>query len=613
MNSIRGKMLLWFGVPAALLFLLLGAVNYIQVRNTVFPLNEELSREVLAARAAEIGRLVHGYLGEIRAMSRDDILRQGTREEIRAEILVRGEARNPDYEMIFYADREGDYLASDRTEGNVADREYFRAIMEEGAGCCVSNPLVSRSTGRNVFVVACPVLDGEGERKGMVASTVLFETLTSIAASIRMGEKGFGYVVDSTGLLIAHPSPQWRLKLNLLTSADQGFEDLDAVGRMIVAGRPGLLHYRRPDGSRMIAIFDRIPETPGWFLGLALSEEELTGKVAALARRIILLLLVILLVLLLIVFVVSGRIARPVAELERGVRKVSSGDLDHTLEVRSDDEIGELAAAFNRMTVDLKRQIENLRDETARRQAVESELQIAKEIQESILPRVFPPFPGRNEFDLYSVMHPAKEVGGDFYDFFFYDQETFVMIIGDVSGKGVPAALFMMLSRTLLHTVASEEKDPARVLRKVNDLVAGENEASMFITVFLACYHVKTGRLTYSNAGHAPALKITAEKKVEELTTANSVALGVMPGVEYRSGETVLGRNDKFVFYTDGVNEAVSRTGEFYGTRRFIDHFLRDTNLSAREECAAILKDVMDFQEENQHDDITITVFRRLE
>ncbi len=606
-------MLLWFGAPAALLFLLLGAVNYLQVRRTVFPLNEELSREVLAARAAEIGRLMHGYLSEIRAMSRDDILREGTREEIRADILGREAVLNPDYEMVFYADREGSYITSNNLEGSVADREYFRAIMEEGAGCYVSNPLVSRSTGRNIFVVACPVLDGEGERKGVVASTVLLETLTSIAGSIRMGEKGFGYVVDSTGLLIAHPSPEWRLKLNLLTSAGLGFDGLDAVGRSMVEGRPGLLHYRRPDGSRMIAIFDRIPDTPGWFLGLALSEEELTGKVAALARKIIFLLLLILVIVILIVIFVSGRIARPVAELRRGVEKVSAGDLDHRLEIRTGDEIEKLASAFNRMTVDLKEQIRNLRSETAKRQAVESELQIAKEIQESILPRVFPPFPGRGEFDLYSVMHPAKEVGGDFYDFFFYDKGTFVMTIGDVSGKGVPAALFMMLSRTLIHTVASEEKDPARVLSKVNDIVAADNETSMFITVFLAYYDVETGRLTYSNAGHAPALKITAGRRVEELTTENSVALGAMPGVEYRPGETVLERNDKFVLYTDGVNEAVNRKGEFYGTRKFIDHFLRDNDLTAREECTAILKDVMDFQEDLQHDDITITVFRRLE
>ncbi len=187
------------------------------------------------------------------------------------------------------------------------------------------------------------------------------------------------------------------------------------------------------------------------------------------------------------------------------------------------------------------------------------------------------------------------------------------MIIGDVSGKGIPAALFMMLSRTLIHTVASEEKDPARVLKKVNDIVAEDNETCMFVTVFLASYDVATGRLTYSNAGHTPALKITAGKRVQELTTENSVALGAMPGVDYRPGETGLEPGDRFVFYTDGVNEAVSPGGEFYGTQKFIDHFLKDGDPAAREQAAAILKDVMDFQEDNQHDDITITVFKRLE
>ncbi len=414
LKSIRGKMLLWFGVPVALLFLVLGAVNYLQVKKTVFPLNEELSREVLAARAAEIGRLTRGYLNEIKTLARDDILREGTREEIRADLLGRDADRNPDYEMIFYADPAGEFIGSNDTRGNVGDRDYFRAIVDEGADHYVSNPLVSRSTGENVFVVACPVIDRRGERKGLVAATVLLETLTSIAGSIRMGERGFGYVVDSTGLLIAHPSEEWRLKLNLLRSEEQGFEGLDEVGRMIAAGEPGLLRYRRPDGSEMIAIFDRVPETPGWFLGLAVSEGELMGRVTALVRRIVILLLAALAVLLMVVIVISGRLAGPIALLKRGVKKVSAGDLDHRLDIRTDDEIEELASAFNKMTVDLKEQIKNLQAETARRQAVESELRIAREIQESILPRVFPPFPGRGEFDLYSVMHPAGKSAGTF-------------------------------------------------------------------------------------------------------------------------------------------------------------------------------------------------------
>lgn len=304
--------------------------------------------------------------------------------------------------------------------------------------------------------------------------------------------------------------------------------------------------------------------------------------------------------------------AKPIIALRHSVKNMGDGDLTSKTKVQGSDEIKELAENFNRLGDQLTEYIDKLQDETAKRQSVESELAIASEIQQSILPRVFPPFPGRDEFDLYSIMHPAKEVGGDFYDFFFYDHDTFVFLVGDVSGKGVPAALFMMLCRTLLHSTASESKDPAAVLKKVNNVLAQENDTNMFVTVFLAYYFVDSGKIVYSNAGHLPALKVKENNEIEELSSDNSVAMGIFSDVEFSTSESTLAINDKFVLYTDGITEAVSAEEEFYGMERFIDYFKTNKHLSSKQDCANILEQIMSFQQDNQYDDITLSVFKRL-
>jgi sigma-B regulation protein RsbU (phosphoserine phosphatase) len=304
--------------------------------------------------------------------------------------------------------------------------------------------------------------------------------------------------------------------------------------------------------------------------------------------------------------------AKPIIALRHSVKTMGDGDLTSKTKVQGSDEIKELAENFNRLGDQLTEYIDKLQDETAKRQSVESELAIASEIQQSILPRVFPPFPGRDEFDLYSIMHPAKEVGGDFYDFFFYDHDTFVFLVGDVSGKGVPAALFMMLCRTLLHSTASESKDPAAVLKKVNNVLAQENDTNMFVTVFLAYYFVDSGKIVYSNAGHLPALKVKENNEIEELSSDNSVAMGIFSDVEFSTSESTLAINDKFVLYTDGITEAVSAEEEFYGMERFIEYFKTNKHLSSKQDCANILEQIMSFQQDNQYDDITLSVFKRL-
>lgn len=171
------------------------------------------------------------------------------------------------------------------------------------------------------------------------------------------------------------------------------------------------------------------------------------------------------------------------------------------------DEVGDLAASFASMKDALKKHIADLTTATAARERIESELRIARDIQMSILPKIFPPFPDRAELDVFAAIVPAREVGGDLYDFFFVDGHRFCFLIGDVSGKGVPAAFFMAVTKTLIKVVAEREPDPGRILTTVNDELSADNDSCMFVTLFLAILDTRTGRLEFGNAGHnAPLL-----------------------------------------------------------------------------------------------------------
>jgi sigma-B regulation protein RsbU (phosphoserine phosphatase) len=247
----------------------------------------------------------------------------------------------------------------------------------------------------------------------------------------------------------------------------------------------------------------------------------------------------------------------------------------------------------------------------AAQEKVENELNIAAKIQRGILPSKFPAFPERNEFDLYAMMIPAREVGGDFYDFFFIDDDHLAVIIADVSDKGVPAALFTMISRTIFRSVVRLRKSPSQVLSETNDLLCEENETGMFVTVFIAYYHLPTGELAYSNGGHNPALSFMADGNIRKLVHNHGPALGVMPGLTYKEDTEKLEPGQILVLYTDGVTEASSPQNEMYGLNRFVKLVCSHKNLNLSKMLRNIDKDLKKFQQGNQFDDITVLALKR--
>lgn len=262
---------------------------------------------------------------------------------------------------------------------------------------------------------------------------------------------------------------------------------------------------------------------------------------------------------------------------------------------------------------DLQASIKQLQETTAAKERIESELKIAQKIQASMLPRIFPPFPDRTEFDIYASMTPAKEVGGDFFDFFLVDENKVAIVIGDVSGKGVPAALFMVIAKTLIKNEAQQDISVDEIFYNVNNSLCKDNEELLFVTSFIAILDLKTGKLEYSNAGHNPPLIKREEGKFEYLEVNNGFVLGAMTDFEYKREVIDFNPGDIIYIYTDGITEAMNNNREQYSTDRLLNTFNNIEELEVENIENIIKFDVNKFVgDAPQYDDYTMLVLKYL-
>ena len=607
MRSIKGKMLLWFSLAMVILLSILGTVTYVQIRDTVIPLTKELTKEVLVARSSEMNKLIEGYKSEVRTLSQQRFVRSGDFDIIKNELITFEKDINPDYEMLFYANLNGDFITTSNLEGNISDRDYFQAIIRGEEDSFINNPVISRSTGESIFVVAHSVYNEKGNKVGLIAATVLLETLSDIAGEISIGESGFGYIVDQNGLLIAHPRDDLRMSLNLLESRELGYEGLVEIGQSMVNGNSEVLNYQRPDGDKLVTAFNPIPSTPSWSLGISLYEEELMGQATGLMQNIIFLMAAVIIVVLVLVFYISTRISKPILDLKEGVNTVSDGDLDHILTIKTNDEIEELAEAYNKMTTDLKEYIYNLQKTTAQKERIESELMVANKIQARMLPSIFPPYPNIENLELFASMEPAREVGGDFYDFFLLDDHRFCFCIGDVSGKGVPAALFMVITRTILRNQVLHGNSLTEVFFRTNNLLCSDNIEDMFVTVFMGIVNTNTGELEYINAGHNPPLISRKDKDYEFLHVNRNLVLGGFEDFDFKSQKIVISQGDILFLYTDGLNEAMNHQQEEFGNERMFKAINKTKKMDVKDVIGKLEEEVNSFIGETPaSDDLTM-------
>ena len=348
-------------------------------------------------------------------------------------------------------------------------------------------------------------------------------------------------------------------------------------------------------------------------VGVAFRSHEMITNISRMLRAMLAITIIFFIVMLILVIRHIRKIVVEPLNKETGIlseyeRSKDSEAASNLLDtIKTGNEIERLAHSFSSMVKELDRYMDELRTITAERERMSAELDIATRIQSGMVPNDFPAFPDRNEFDLYAIMDPAKEVGGDFYDFFLVDDDHLVLVMADVSGKGIPGALFMVVAKTLIKNRAQLGGTPAEVLSYANEMLCEQNDAEMFVTVWMALIEISTGKGIVANAGHEhPALK-RADGEWELVVYKHSLAVAAMEGVKFKEHEFEIHSGDRLFVYTDGVPEATDALNELYGTDRMLAALNREPCAAPEKILENVRKDMDEFvKDAPQFDDITM-------
>ena len=461
------------------------------------------------------------------------------------------------------------------------------------------------------FTCAAPYYNDKNEFSGVVAMDILVSDLQNAIINIdydKSSTNDYAFLIDFNGDIIASP---------FINENTISFENINNENTLyyplkdkILGGLTGIEFL---DGAYIA--FSPI-RSADWVLCLHIPSEIVLKEVKFINKvinRMVIIYIIILNILILIAFKLSNRVSKritaPILKLNDDVKIISNGNLDQKAEITTSDEISDLASSFNSMTDSLKNYINDLTSLTAEKERIGAELNVATHIQSSMLPSIFPAFPQDDRFDIFATMNPAKEVGGDFYDFFKIDDKHLAMVVADVSGKGVPAALFMVIGKTLIKDHTNLKTYLSDTFYQVNNMLCESNSEDLFITAFEAVINVETGHMKYVNAGHEMPFICRKDKWLPEKIKAGFVLAG-MENMKFTSGELYLDKGDKFFQYTDGVTEATNTNNELYGMERLEKALDENANLQMRDLLPAIKDDIDKFVgEAPQFDDITMLGF----
>ncbi|MBR0091272.1 MAG: SpoIIE family protein phosphatase [Lachnospiraceae bacterium] len=364
------------------------------------------------------------------------------------------------------------------------------------------------------------------------------------------------------------------------------------------------------------AVFDSAGEAVA-VIGADIDVIKINQDMATYLRTILLIaVFMTLIVIFLVLFFIRHFITDPVAKISESAdsfvalmnRDVTPEELIYDkVQVSSKDEVRVLSDDVASMAEGIRRYMINLQTVTADKERIGAELNLASQIQADMLPHIFPAFPERDEFDIYASMTPAKEVGGDFYDFFLVDDSHLGLVMADVSGKGVPAALFMMVSKILVQNAAMSGKGPAEALRLVNEQICANNREEMFVTVWLGILDLATGVITAANAGHEYPTLMAKDGQFELIKDKHGFVVGGMEGLKYKEYELQMEPGAKLFIYTDGVPEATSAEKELFGTDRMLKALNEVTDATPEDVLKHVHAAVDGFvRDAEQFDDLTM-------
>ena len=451
-----------------------------------------------------------------------------------------------------------------------------------------------------------PLYDSDGNLYAIITADLSLEWLTSLVGNIRAFDKSYNLMVSRNASFIVHPNHDLILNETIFSSTyGDDDESLKVMQDDMVNCRAGEVRCNK-DGKRFFVFYSPV-ETTQWMVAIVCPIGELYLGVKEMRDMLIVLGVLALLLLIAMSYKGIRRVVAPVEEFSNVAKKIANGEFNVELpRIHSKDELKQLHDSFEYLQHSLVQYIEKLKLTTAHEERIESELRIAHGIQMGMIPKFFPPFPERDDLALDARLVPAREVGGDLYDFFIKDEKLY-FIIGDVSGKGIPASLVMAVTCRLFRSVASHLDKPEEIIASLNDSLADGNESNMFCTAFLGVLDLTTGHLRYCNAGHNAPFIIGADGRVALLDVVPNLPLGLFGGFPYEGQEIQIDKQAMLYLFTDGVNEAENNAKEQFGDLRLEGLLRRNATLEPSGIISATLAEVEHHADgAEQSDDITV-------
>lgn len=452
---------------------------------------------------------------------------------------------------------------------------------------------------------SCPLYDKEGKLFAVFTADISLQWFAFKVNSMKPYPNSYNYMIGRGGTFLVHPNQKAILNESIFANAIYtGNALLKETAHKMTSGESGMEEMVR-DGKHTYYFYTPIPSV-GWSVAVECLRSDI---LAALDRMTMIILIIGIMGLLLmgaLCHYAIKNLTNPLARFADSAREIAGGTFDAPLPViHGRDEMKTLHDSFANMQKSLVTYMDELQRSTANRERIESELRIARDIQMGMVPKIFPPFPSRNDIDLYAVLKPAKEVGGDLYDFFI-ENEKLYFIIGDVSGKGIPASLVMSVTCRLFRTMAMHVKSPEKIMASLNDTLTENNESNMFCTAFVGILDLNTGRLEYCNAGHnAPVLMNLSGVKYMDVEP--NLALGLFEGFPYRAQSCTLEKGNTMFLYTDGVTEAENISKELYSDGHLLEVLGKNNGGEPVQITGVIVNDIERYSKgAEQSDDITI-------
>ena len=421
--------------------------------------------------------------------------------------------------------------------------------------------------------------------------------------------KCYSFIIGKNGEYIVHPKEERILKENFITHTKNSIYKIDdELAEKMIKGERGNMGLKI-DSVSSVVYYSPL-ECAGWSMAIVIPANTVFGPGVLLCIIILILMGIGLLAVFIICLYTIRRATKPLTYLSDSAKEVAKGNFETPLPIiKHDDEIHQLRDSFEEMQLSLSRYVEELKTTTSQKAMMESELNIARGIQMAMLPKTFSPITEKNDIDIFALLTPAKAVGGDFYKFYVRDERLY-FCIGDVSGKGVPAALVMAVISTQFHTLCANESKPHKIVDSLNRLMVDSNPSMMFVTLFVGIIDFKTGDLKYCNAGHDAPILID-NKNYQYLPVDSNVPIGVVPDWSFSMQQVPIESGTTIFLYTDGLTEAEKKNHTLFGTQRIFDTIETSENNHPETIIDNMTKAIHAFVDDaEQSDDLTMLAIR---